>query len=172
MEKEKFAIMYWLVLVLVLICLTVFLLELWTVLRKVPIGFHRQYLQREQSRSQSQSQTIDPQTIEQEPSVDNDRNVTIQETVPLFNRDQDIKNKIQNLVDNFEKEDVTFEKVLVFARATDSTFEFSEAKIYEPYIRGLVKKKISSWPYMTQLALLRHGRAAQKIILEEKENAS
>lgn len=168
-------IMNWLLILITLIIIAVLLLELWTVLRRVP----------HEASVASATPPFSPSTIPTTTSIATPIQTDVRETQAtqvsqeIQNveendemRDARIKEKLKNIVARFKKENVNLDDMLRFGRETAKEFEEAELEIYEPFIANLMKEKCKPWPIMTQLALYRHGKQAKQILIEEKRNGS
>lgn len=164
--------MNWVLITITLIILAVFLLELWTVLRRVP---HEAAAPPFSPSSMLPTNTTittpaTPATTITIPTrIDQQETTTTTTTTNLtLDREERIKQNLRNIVHRFQKSNVNLNDMLVFGRETAAQFEEYELHIYEPFITELMKKKCEPWPLLTKLALYRHGKKAKEMLIQEK----
>lgn len=176
--------MNWVLITITLIIVTVFLLELWTVLRRVPLNSETLSINRSLPvaineappplcHSSPQTTTTitsitTPILTNREEELGGGEAVIEEPGERRETREEQIKRKLRKIVSRFDRSNVNLEDMLKLGRETAREFEESELVIYEPYIAELIKEKCKSWPILTQLALYRHGKKAKQMLIEEK----
>lgn len=167
--------MDWVLIIIATLIVTVFLLELWTVLRKInqPVAPSPSSLSFQVPPSHSTrvpleraptTTTITTTTVPMEGSVVGDTSGSKKKK----NTPEEIKRNIRRIVDKFQIQHVNLDDMIALGRETAKEFDKTDLPLYEPYIADLMKEKCKSWPIMTKLSLYRHGRKAKEILLNEK----
>ena len=159
--------MNWLLILIALIIISVLMLELWTVLRRVPHAASVAAPPFLPLTTTTPSTTTIAVPIQE--TQETQETHEIEETrETIIDRDVRIKEKLKNIVARFKIENVNLDDMLRFGRETAKEFGQEELQIYEPFIEDLMKEKCKSWPLMTQLALYRHGKKAKQLLIEEQ----
>jgi len=136
------------------IIIVVFILELWTVLRSITRLSNDNHLQ---EKNEEDIEKI----IVNNNNNNNDENVFIEDD------EATIKMKIMQLVNMFNKEHVNENAMMIFAKKTNLLVPSSQKDYYEKYITAMVKERISSWPYVTQLNMARIGAIVKAKMMKE-----